>query len=48
LQKTTRLIVDNTATIFEIIFYSTFRLMRKPSSGINEMQQLEGKIRMQF
>jgi len=25
------------------IFYSTFRLMRKPSSGRNEMLQLEGK-----
>jgi len=25
--------------------YSTFRLMRKPSSGMNEMQQLERKNR---
>ena len=25
------------------LFYSTFRLIRKPSSGINEMQQLERK-----
>jgi len=30
------------------LFYSTFRLSRKPSSGINAMQQSEGKIRMQF
>jgi len=32
---------NKTPTIIEKLFYSTFRLMRKTSSGINEMRQLE-------